>query len=381
MVVATGEFDQDTRDAATREGSDILRWVVPVSGFYHRTAFPGRASHYRATPGSQDDMAYSRRQTKLILAGMLRLALCGQILHGAAHAADTPEAAPVTLPPEQGAKSATDPASLLNAMADHLDTDPGQELMRLDNLPITHADIAGVIRSMPPLMGNQPYQTVYARAVDIMIRQKAMVRRAQMENLDKDPIVAHKAAVASELVLADAWLRRRANAAVTEEALHARYDQEIAGKPGPDEVRARVIRVPSEADARLLIRLLQNGADFAEMAHAQSKDPTAANGGDIGYVTRQAVPLEVSLVIFALAPGQITAYPVPWSLGYLIIRVEGRRNRAPLMFEEARPQLEREIREEATKEATGSLLANIKVVRPETSPDNPKGKPVQPAKP
>ena len=80
--------------------------------------------------------------------------------------------------------------------------------------------------------------------------------------LDKDPDVQRRRKIASERALADAWINRQADAAVTEQALRARYDRDIAGKPGPVEVRGRAIVVPTEAEATSLIGKLQAGAEF-----------------------------------------------------------------------------------------------------------------------
>jgi peptidyl-prolyl cis-trans isomerase C len=159
-------------------------------------------------------------------------------------------------------------------------------------------------------------------------------------------------------------LKREADAAVTDNALHDRYIHDFADHPGPEEVRARVILLPTEDEANAVINQLRAGADFADLARARSKDPTAANGGDIGFITRDATTPELGAVMFALAPGQITAYPVATLMGYFVIRGEGRRNREPLTFEEARPRLERELRAEAVKASIGALLADVKVIEP-----------------
>ena len=94
----------------------------------------------------------------------------------------------------------------------------------------------------------------------------------------------HSVQVAAERVQADAWLNRKADEAVTEAALHARYDRDIAGRPGPDEVRARVILVPTAEEARSLIAKAPEGEDFADLAKKFSKDPTASAGGTISVM-------------------------------------------------------------------------------------------------
>jgi peptidyl-prolyl cis-trans isomerase C len=170
--------------------------------------------------------------------------------------------------------------------------------------------------------------------------------------------------MAVERALGEAWLKRRADAAVTDKALHERYDRDVAGKPGPEQVRARVILFATQSEAQAAIQQLQAGADFSEMARQRSKDPTAANGGDLGYRTRESVTPEVGAAMFSLSPGQMAPYPVASIGGYFVIRVEGRVTGKTPTFEEARPSLERAIRAEAISEAIGSLLSNVKFIPP-----------------
>jgi peptidyl-prolyl cis-trans isomerase C len=247
-------------------------------------------------------------------------------------------------------------------MAEQLDLKPDFVVLQLDTLPITQHDIADAIRAMPVGMANLGFQEVYRRALDVAVRQKAMVLRARLEKLDKDPLVIHQGEIAFEHVLADAWLKRHTDAAVTDKSLHERYDRDIAGKPGPEQVRARVILVPTEAEANMLIQQIQAGADFGATAQGQSKDPSAASGGDLGYLTRDALVPEVAAAAFALSPGQMTAYPVASFGGYFIIRVEGRSNQKTPTFDEAKPTLERDLRAEAVRQAIGSLLSNVKYI-------------------
>jgi peptidyl-prolyl cis-trans isomerase C len=194
-----------------------------------------------------------------------------------------------------------------------------------------------------------------------LLREDLAAASGRAAGLDKDPIVLRREKSASTRILAEAWLDRQADAAVTDKALHARYDREIAGKPGPDEVRARVILVPTESQARDLIAKLQAGADFADLARQFSKDMSAEKGGDVGYIPLEALGSEVGAVMFALAPGQITQYPVRSLPGYFIVRIEGRKQRTTPTFDEARPGLASELRHDAAAAALATLTSDINV--------------------
>jgi len=311
------------------------------------------------------------------------LAICALLvtaLAGVGHAADPPKAAPPAPATATGSPLTilSDPAQALATMADGLDKDAGFVLATAAGMAITKGDVADVIRAMPVSVASLGFKTLSTRAMDQLLRQRLAAASAQKAGIDKDPVVVRREKAASERVLAEAWVNHEADAAVTEKALRVRYERDIVGKPGPEEVRARVILVPTEAQARDLIARIQAGEDFADLARQYSKDLNAASGGDIGYVPLDALSPEVGSVLFAMAPGQVTAYPVRALPGYYILRIEGRRQRATPTFEEARPDLANVLRREAAVAAVESLTANIRVKEPgpgEAAAAGPAAKP------
>jgi peptidyl-prolyl cis-trans isomerase C len=166
--------------------------------------------------------------------------------------------------------------------------------------------------------------------------------RAHAEGVASDPTVARHAQEAADQVLENAYLHYAAAKLVTDDMLSARYDAEFKGKPGPDEVHARVILVPTEAEAQDIIAKLAAGADFATLAR-QSRYPAVANsGGDIGFVRRTGLNPEVAAVLFALRPGETAAYPVETPIGWFVLRAEARRTAPTPTFAEARDRLHAE---------------------------------------
>jgi peptidyl-prolyl cis-trans isomerase C len=291
-------------------------------------------------------------------AAVLALAASGIPAQAATTQADKP--AQPTLP--------TDPAQLMKAMAEALDRHANEIVLTRGDQKIDQGQLADVIRTMPVAMANQGFQAVTQRAMEILLNQQAMIDAAMKEGLDKDPAYLKTAKLLQARALADVWLQRAIDRAVTDQALRSLYDRDYADKPGPEQVRARIILVPSEAEAQHVITRAQSGTDFAELARAYSKHETASKGGDLGYTTEDAVAPEIAHLMFALSPGQVTPFALRTADGYLIVRVEGRSRRAALTFEEARPKLEASLRAEAARKAVEKIMVDVRVTNPSIAP-------------
>ncbi|AWI77305.1 molecular chaperone SurA [Parazoarcus communis] len=106
-----------------------------------------------------------------------------------------------------------------------------------------------------------------------------------------------------------------------------------AGPQQLEQTRARHILIKTsevlsdtEAEARLLAlrERVVNGADFGELAKANSADLSAAKGGDLGWVNPGDTVPEFERAMNALKPGDISA-PVRSPFGWHLIQVTERR--------------------------------------------------------
>ncbi|OYV36665.1 MAG: hypothetical protein B7Z80_14945, partial [Rhodospirillales bacterium 20-64-7] len=213
----------------------------------------------------------------------------------------------------------------------------------VDGRAVTLGDVGDAIAELPPTVQALPLMTLFPRIVDELVRRQALDIRAHQQGIDEKPAVRRKIQAATDKVLADEFLRSDALRPVTEAALLARYTQEIAGKPGPDQVRTRIIMVPTEQEARSIIAELHAGTDFATLARQVSKDTTAPAGGDLGYLARDGLNPEIGAVAFALRPGDVSPYPVSSMDAWFVIKVEDRRQGKAATYQEIAPQLARQM--------------------------------------
>lgn len=125
-------------------------------------------------------------------------------------------------------------------------------------------------------------------------------------------------------------------------------------------VEASHILVATKDLADQLETELAGGADFAELAKANSTDTgTAPNGGDLGWFTRDEMVKPFADAAFALQPGETSA-PVETEFGWHIIRVKENDPERPLTDEQiTRIQQSREatwVKEQRASAAITSVV-------------------------
>lgn len=88
----------------------------------------------------------------------------------------------------------------------------------------------------------------------------------------------------------------------------------------------------------------KNPKDFAALAKQHSQDPgSAANGGDLGFFERGSMVKAFDDAVFSMKPGEISP-PVETEFGWHIIRLAGVRAGKGKTFEEARPEIEADLK-------------------------------------
>lgn len=234
---------------------------------------------------------------------------------------------------------------------------------RVDGTPIHLSELEEAVRGLPEQFRAMPPQVLYPVMLDQLITQRVLVNAARKLNLQDTPEVRARIRRAEEEALQQALLAREIGPLLTEQALRARYEQDIVSKPQEAEVRARHILVQTETEARQAITALQGGADFATLARERSRGPGAAEGGDLGFFKREEMPEAFAAAAFALEPGQFTTTPVRTQFGWHVIKLEERREEPRPSFEQAEEGLRRAIIEEAATRVVERLRAEASVER------------------
>jgi peptidyl-prolyl cis-trans isomerase D len=120
-----------------------------------------------------------------------------------------------------------------------------------------------------------------------------------------------------------------------------------AGDDAKKKARAQIEQISAE--------LKKNPAAFAELAKKYSQDPgSAAKGGELGSFGRGSMVKAFDDAVFSMKVGEISA-PIETEYGYHIIRVTGVTPAQMRSFEQARPEIEKELRKQQAAQRFAQL--------------------------
>ena len=187
-------------------------------------------------------------------------------------------------------------------------------------------------------------------------------RAAEEQGLSGSDDFKRRFAAMRTKLLAGLMLRQIAQKSVSEEAMHKVYDDAVKQMGDEQEVRARHILVETEDQAKAIQADLKKGADFAELAKQKSKDPAAADGGDLGYFTKDQMVPEFADVAFKLDKGQISD-PVKTAFGWHIIKVEDKRKKPMPTYDQVKDQLATVVVQQSQADLVNKLRNQAKIER------------------
>jgi peptidyl-prolyl cis-trans isomerase C len=243
------------------------------------------------------------------------------------------------------------------------------------DLAFAEEEIGG---NMPQMGPDQKRDYLITYLADVIVMSQA----ADQKKVGDNPDVQRRLSFDRNRVLMEALLQQAGKAAITDAAMHQVYDDAVKQMPAEEEVHARHILVPTEDEAKAIEVELKKGADFATLAKEKSKDPGAADGGDLGYFTKDQMVPEFAEAAFKLDKGQISD-PIHTQFGWHIIKVEDKRTKPTPTFDQVKVQLENYVAHRAQAELVDNLRKSAQIERldkPAPAPDPSTLNPAAPAK-
>src|SRR5580692_12977759 len=193
------------------------------------------------------------------------------------------------------------------------------------------------------------------QVLDQMINMQLIAAQAEKDGMEKDPDVATRVALLRTQILADAAAQKYVkNNEPSDQELHAAYD----AATDKTEYHASHILVPTKEKAVALIKKLNKGAKFEDVAKAESTDNSKANGGDLGWFTTARMVKPFGDAVKSLKKGDTTTEPVQTQYGWHVIKLVDTRD-AP--FDQYKGQLTSGIMQKKFQDYIDSLKKTAKI--------------------
>lgn len=296
------------------------------------------------------------------------LALSGLAAAGVVVASAQQPASPATPKPTPGKPAAPSVAPASNVAPDAV-------VISIGDQKITRAQfellLASVAQNGHPAVTPADKRKVAEQYGEL----ESMAQEARKRKLDQSPENKEMMSIQNDSFLANILAKKVSEEAkFTDPDLRAFYD---AHKDEFEEAKGSHILIrfkgskvplkPGEKDltdeealskAKDLRAKLVAGADFATLAKADSDDTgSAAKGGDLGTFRHGQMVPPFDHAAFSAPIGEVTE-PIRTDFGYHLIKITSRANKT---FEEAKPDIEKQMKPKMTREALEKIKAEAPV--------------------
>ena len=216
---------------------------------------------------------------------------------------------------------------------------------------LTLAHVLDIKRQLPAQYKNLEDSVLFNGIIEQLVQQQLLASSFEtppswlptaMENQERNLL--------STIVIDDI----RAGA-LSEATLQSAYDAKFPAGEGEEEYQASHILMETEDEAREILALLDEGADFATLAQEHSTGPSGPRGGDLGWFGKGQMVPDFENAVLSMAPGAY-AGPVQTQFGYHLILLRDRRIMARPSLEEVRGELEVELQNAAVESHLRALM-------------------------
>jgi len=197
--------------------------------------------------------------------------------------------------------------------------------------------------------------------LDQMISEKLLIQDAINLGLEKDNDVVEQIKKMTEQILVQVLIEREILDKVNvsdEEALEY-YEQNKDSFTEKEQVHLYNILLETEEEAQDILEQLMAGADFNKTAIEKSTGPSAAQGGDLGYVSKGTIVSEIEEVVFALELEELSGI-VKTDFGFHILKITDKKPETVKTFEEVKEDILQTLLPTKQKEAFDNLLEELK---------------------
>ena len=197
--------------------------------------------------------------------------------------------------------------------------------------------------------------------LDQMISEKLLIQEAKNMGLEEDNAVLEQIKKMTEQILVQVLIEREIldKIDVNDEEVSEYYEQNKDSFTEKEQIHLYNILVETEEEANVILEQLTTGGDFSEIAIEKSTGPSAAQGGDLGYLTKGTIIPEIEEVVFTLEVEELSEV-VKSDYGFHILKITEKKPETVKTLEEVKEEIIQTLLPVKQKDAFDSLLEELK---------------------
>ena len=177
---------------------------------------------------------------------------------------------------------------------------------------------------------------------------------------------AFKIKMAEQNAMMDIWFAQYfADHPVTNDDVRAVYDKQAELSKDPKNSKEYLVAqivVANEAEGTELIKQINGGTSFVELAKTKSLDQNSAQqGGVVGWVLPTQLAPPVNDIVPNLAKGKVTQNPVKTANGWHVIKVDDIRPFVMPTFDQAKNTIAQSLIQQKRQETVNALMQSTKI--------------------
>ncbi|MBB4076448.1 parvulin-like peptidyl-prolyl isomerase [Bartonella fuyuanensis] len=265
---------------------------------------------------------------------------------------------------QEGLNSSSNDLKILEKASEKA-VSPSHVMAVIDGKDITAGQLDDLALEINPNLTRFPDEQRRIMVLKAYLDMQALAKEARSKGIDKTEAYDKRMAVMRDNVLQQIYFKQTIVDQISDTDLETLYKQEVAALPKEDEVKARHILVKTRKEAETIIKHLNKGENFEEIAKKSSTDGSAAVGGDLGYFSHGQMVKPFEDAVFGLKVGEYTKQPVESPFGWHIIKLEDRRLKQPPAFDDVKEMLRTQLIKKRYQKLIVDLRSKLDVKYPD----------------
>ncbi len=228
---------------------------------------------------------------------------------------------------------------------------------------ITMTQLSDRLATFPPQYAQaiqQPENKI--KILEQMIDEEVALEGARKLGFDKTDEVKKQIQNAERQILLNYYVREKIDKTltVTEDELRAYYTNNSAQFQAAELRNLSHILVATREEAEAIVSRLNAGQSFESLAKEKSKDNTASNGGQLGWVQRGQVVPAFEQAAFSIGSKGGLSGVVQTQFGFHVIRLNDVQMRPRYEFEQVKEQIRQMVTNDKKRAKTTEVLGELK---------------------